>query len=240
MIPASPRVVARVAGVFELLEGTTSTFGQMGVVGMLVVPGDAVATAQSILANEALLRLGIASSLVAVVFHLAWGLLLHRLLRVVDRTLSLFGVLVLIVGSALQAVAGLLLFGPLVVLRGTALGAFTSEQLDALALVFLRLNTQAYDVFLAFFGVWLAVIGYLIFRSTFLPRFIGVGLMLEGVGWMAYFSPPLGVAVFPVIVAFGLFGEVPLLLWLLVKGVNSERWNARAAASGDVRIGDAG
>jgi len=208
---------------------------------MLIVGRDAAATASNITANETLFRTAIAVSLVAVVFHVVWGLLLYELLRVVDRTVSLFSMLMLIVGSALQAVTGLLLLAVLVVLRNTdALAAFTSDQLGALALVLLRLNTQAYDVFLAFFGVWLVAIGYLIFRSTFMPRFIGVGLMLEGLGWMAYFWPPLGVALFPVTAFFGVFGELPLVAWLLVKGVNAERWRAQAAGSGHVRVGDPG
>ena len=228
----SPRLRARIAGVFELLEGPTSLLGQMVIPGSLIVAGDAAATANGILANEGLYRLGIALSLVAVVFHLAWGLLLNDLLRVVDRTVARFAVFVLMVNSALQAVAGLLFFGPLVVLRNTdPLAAFNPGQLDALSFVFLRLNTQTYNVFLAFFGVWLVAIGYLVFRSTFMPRLIGVGLMLEGLGWCAYFSPPLGVAIFPVIAAFGLIGELPLALWLLVRGVNAERWNAQAARS---------
>jgi len=241
MLQGSPRLTARVAGVFELLEGSASVFGQMIVPGMLVVGRDAAATANNILANEALYRLGIAVSLMAVVFHVVWGLLLYDLLRVVNRTVASFSLLMLVVGACLQAVTGLLLLGPLVVLSaGDALAGFTSDQLHAQAFVFLRLNTQAYDVFLAFFGVWLAAIGYLIFRSTFLPRAIGAGLILEGLGWMAYFSPPLGVALFPVTVFFGLFGELPLIAWLLIKGVNAERWKAQAALSGHVRVGDAG
>jgi hypothetical protein len=241
MLQASPRLTARVAGVFELLEGSASLFGQQYVVGLLVVSRDAAATADNVLAQEGLFRLGIAVSLLAVVFHLIWGLLLYELLRVVDRRVSLFANLLLVVGSGLQAVAGLVLLAPLVVLRGgDALAAFAPDQLRALALLSFRLNTQAYDIFLAFFGVWLLVVGYLIFRSTFLPRLIGVGLMLEGLGWMTYFSPPLGVALFPVTTFFGLFGELPLLAWLLIKGVNAERWKAQAAASGHVRVGDPG
>jgi hypothetical protein len=241
VIQGSPRLTARVAGVFELLEGAASVVGQQVIPGMVIVGRDAAATANNILANEALFRAGVAISLIAVVFHVAWGLLLYDLLRVVNRAVSLFAAFMLLVGSAVQAITGLLLLAPLVVLGNTdALAGFTSDQLRALALVFLRLNTQAYDVFLAFFGVWLVAIGFLVFRSTFMPRFIGVGLMLEGLGWMLYFSPPIGVALFNVTALFGLFGELPLVAWLLIKGVNAERWHAQAAASGHVRVGDPG
>ena len=118
---------------------------------------------------------------------------------------------------------------PLLFLHGgDSLAAFSQDQLNALALVSLKLNTQANDIFLAFFGVWLVLVGYLIFRSTFLPRLIGVGLMLEGLGWAAFVSPPLGAALFTVTALFGVIGELPLGLWLLIRGVDPDRWRAQA------------
>ena len=237
----SPRSRARLAGVFEVFEGVTGVIGQNIVPGMVLVGRDATATANNILANENLYRLGIVSALVAVILHLAWGLLLNDLLRVVNATVARFSVFVLLVGAAMQAVAGMLLLVPLLFLRGgDSLAAFSQDQLNALALVFLKLNAQANDIFLAFFGVWLVLIGYLIFRSTFLPRLIGVGLMLEGLGWAAFVSPPLGAALFTVTALFGIVGELPLGLWLLVRGVDPDRWRAQAARSGDVRVGDPG
>jgi len=236
-----PRLRARLAGVFEVIEGTTGTLGQVVIPGMLIIGRDAAATASNILSGEGLFRLGIALALVAVVFHLAWGLLLYDLLRVVSPTVARFSAFILVMSSAVQAVAALVLFAPLVVLHaGESLGAFSTDQLQALALAFLKLYGQANDVFLAFFGIWLATIGYLIFRSTFLPRVIGVALMLEGLGWATFLSPPVGVALFPLIAALGVLGEIPLTLWLLVKGVDPERWREQAIASGHVRIGDAG
>jgi len=208
---------------------------------MVLVARDATATASNILANENVYRLGIVSALVAVILHLAWGLLLYDLLRVVNATVARFSIFVLLLGAAMQAVAGTLLLVPLLFLHGgDSLGAFSQDQLNALALVFLKLNTQANDVFLAFFGVWLMLIGYLIFRSTFLPRVIGAGLMLEGLGWAAFVSPPLGAALFTVTALFGVVGELPLIGWLLIKGVDNARWSALAARSGDVRVRDAG
>lgn len=228
----SPKARARLSGVFELIEGQSSVFGQMTIPGMLIVTSDAAATANGILANEGLYRLAIALSLIAVVFHLAWGLMLNDLLGVVDRTVARFALLLLGVSSAVQVVAALLLFGPLAVLRGTTpLEAFNTAQLQSLAYVFLRLNDHAYNVFLALFGVWLAAIGYLVFSSTFLPRLIGLGLILEGLGWCAFFAPPIGNAIFPVIIAFGVIGELPLLLWMLIRGVDNEKWRQRAAES---------
>ena len=72
--------------------------------------------------------------------------------------------------------------------------------------------------------------GILIFRSTFLPRILGVLLAIDGLGWMLYVYPPLAYSIFPVIAAASALAEIPLQLWLLIKGVNSERWNQQAAA----------
>jgi hypothetical protein len=228
----TPRARARLTGVFELLEGTTSVVGTMVVPGMVVVSRDAAATANNILANEGLYRFGIAVAVSCIVFHVAWGLLLYELLRVVDRTVARFTLVLLAVGTAVQAVTTLLQIAPLVVLRSTEpLAAFTPEQLQDIALVFLRLNTQSNYVFLTLFGVWLVAIGWLVMRSTFLPRLIGIGLILEGVGWIAYIVPSVGLALFPVIAVFGVAGELALTFWLLVRGVDDARWREVAAAA---------
>lgn len=226
---ASPRVLARLAGVFEVLEGLAAS-GQIVVVPMFIVAGDAAATAHNILDRESAFRAAAALSLIDVVLHLAWGLLLYELLRIVDRRVATFTAFVLIVGCALQAVSGLLLLAPLAVVGGgTALGAFTAEQQQALAYLTLRWNAYAYDVFLAFFGFWLIPTGYLIFRSGFLPRIIGVLLVVDGLGWSTFVSPSLGSSLFPLVVAGSGLGEIPLILWLLVRGVDVDRWRLCAA-----------
>jgi hypothetical protein len=115
-----------------------------------------------------------------------------------------------------------------VLTAGSSLSAFTQEQLQALAYMFLKLNGLAMDTNLVFFGLWCVLTGYLIFRSTFMPRILGVLLAIDGLGWMIFMSPPLGHYLFPIIaVACGL-AEIPLQLWLLIFGVNNERWKAQA------------
>ena len=229
----TPRMRARVTGAFELLEGLTSIVGQMVIPGMLIAARDAAATASNILANEGLYRAGIAIAILCVVFHVIWGVLLYELLKVVDRNVARLSLVLLAVDSALLGMTVLLQIAPLVVLRTPEpLSAFTTDQLQDLALVFLRLNSQSNDLFLALFGVWLALIGWLVLRSAFLPRPIGVGLILEGLGWATYIVPPFALVIFPVIAAFGLLGELPLTFWLLIRGVDEARWRARAAESG--------
>jgi hypothetical protein len=234
---ASPRSLARMAGVFQLLEALTATFGQVIVLDRLVISGNAAATAANILGHERLYWLGFASSLIGVVFHLAWALLLYDLLKPVNRRLSLLALFVILVGCAIQALTSLLYLAPFLVLTGgSSVSAFTAEQLQALAVLFLRLNTYAFDIYLVFFGLWCVLIGLLIFRSTFLPRVLGILLAIAGLGWIIYLLPPLAVRLFfPYIAGASALGEIPLMVWLLVMGVNPQRWNEQASAAAGVR-----
>ncbi len=218
---------------FQLLEALTATFGQVIVLDRLFVSGNAAATAANILGHERLFWLGFASSLVGVVFHIAWALLLYDLLRPVNRRISLFAAFVILVGCAIQALTSLLYIAPLPILRGgSSWSAFTTEQLQGLALIFLKLNGYAFNIYLVFFGLWCVLIGFLIFRSTFLPRILGVLLAIAGLGWVTYLSPPLAVRLFfPYIAGASALGEIPLMLWLLVAGVNNQRWKEQASAA---------
>src|ERR1700746_3757633 len=206
----SPRAKARLAGVFEALEGLTSAFGQVNVLGSLIVVGNATATAANILKHETLFRLGFASSLIGVVFHLAWAFLFYQLFRPVNRSVSLCAVFVILVGCAIQAVTALLYLAPLLVLTaGGSLSALTQQQLEAIAYMFLKLNGLAFDTYLIFFGLWCVLTGYLIFKSTFLPRILGVLLVIDGLGWMLYLVPPLAQQLFPLIAVAAGLAEFP-------------------------------
>jgi hypothetical protein len=232
---ASPRFKARIAGVFQLLEALTATFGQVIVLGRLVVSGNAAATAANILGHERLYWLGFASLLIGVAFHIAWALLLYVLLKPVNRSLSLLAAFVVLVACAIQALTSLLYLAPLLILQGgSSLSAFTAEQLQALALMFLKLNAYAFDIYLVFFGFWCILTGYLIFRSNFLPRVLGVLLAISGLGWVTYLFPPLAYRLFPFIAAASALGEIPLDLWLIVMGVNVQRWKEQAGAAGAI------
>jgi hypothetical protein len=142
----------------------------------------------------------------------------------VNQIVSLLAVLILVVACAVQAFAALLPIGALVVLGGTrAFGAFTPDQLHALALMLMSWNAQAYNTYLVFFGFWCIAIGYLTYRSTFLPRLLGVGMALAGLGYAVYLYRPFAQAVTPYNLALGV-GELALLLWIAFRGVNGERW----------------
>ena len=226
---ASPRIKARMAGVLYLLEGLPAVFQQV-VISRLIVSGDAAATAANVQANELLFRVWFAAALLAVAFHIAYTVLFYDLFRPVNRTIALLAAAVSLVACALQASAALFQLAPLLVLGGgSSMGALTPGQVQALALLFFNLHTQAFNIYLIFFGFWLIPTGYLILRSTFFPRIIGVLLMLDGLGWVMFLWPPLATALYPVISVVAALGEIPLVLWLLVVGVNEQRWKEQAS-----------
>ena len=230
----SPRFRARMAGLFQVLEGATATYGQVIVLARLVVFGNAVATATNIVEHKPLFWFGFASSVIGVICHLAWALLLYDLFKAVNRRVSLFAVFVIVVGCAIQALTAVLYLAPLLILEvGGSLNAFTAEQLQALAFTFVRLNGYAFNTCLVFFGLWCVLTGFLIIRSEFMPRILGVLLAISGVGWMLYLSPPIAIHLFiPYIAGASAIGEIPLLSWLLIAGVNNQRWMELAGAAG--------
>ncbi len=227
---ASPRPRARIAGAFYLLVFLT---GGLAVPGFkLVVSSDAAATATNILAHEPVFRLGFAALLMNVAVYIVVTLLFYDLFRPVNRSLSLLAAFFSLLGCAVQAFACLFYLAPLVILRGGQYSsAFKSEQWQALALMFLKLYGQAYNFGLVFFGFYCLLIGYLILKSTFLPRMLGVLMALAGLGWLTFLYPPLANYLDPYVRIPGIVGEGSLTLWLLVMGVNLQRWNEQAGAA---------
>ncbi|PYL63672.1 MAG: hypothetical protein DMF25_09830 [Verrucomicrobia bacterium] len=114
---------------------------------------------------------------------------------------------------------------------GQSFGAFNVDQLQALTFIFLRFSARAFITYLAFFGIWCVLIGYLIFRSTFMPRILGVLEALAGLCWLTFLWPPLAHYLSPYNQALAAPGELSLMLWLLVMGVNVQRWNEQASSA---------
>src|SRR5438477_12667773 len=159
----SPRFRARMAGLFELLEALTSGFGQVIVPGMLIVSGNAAATAANILAHGLLLRFSVLATLIGVACHIAWTFLFYELFKPVNRSLSLLGAFIGLVAIAIQACSSVFQLAPLIIMEGgQSFSAFNVDQLQALTLMFLRFSGRAFNTYLAFFGIWCVLIGYLI------------------------------------------------------------------------------
>ncbi len=136
-------------------------------------------------------------------------------------------------GCAVTAFGSLFQLAPLVVLDDSSyLSAFTLKQVQALALLLLHLNTQVGSIALVFFGLFQLLIGGLIVRSTFLPRILGALMSFAGLGWLIFLAPPLANALLSYLEVLGILAEASLMLWLLVMGVNAERWKEQASRAG--------
>ena len=228
---ASPRFKARVAGVFYLLEMLTGAFAILFVGGRLFVTGDAADTAARILAHVSLIHLGFAANLSQFACYVVVTGLFYELFKPVNRSLSLLAALFSLVGCTIGAVSCLFYLAPLGVLGGGQyLNVFKVEELQALALMFLNLYAQCFNISFVFFGFYCLLIGYLIFRSSFLPRILGAGMAIAGMGWLIFLFPPLAKYLSPYNLAAGI-GELSLTLWLLVIGVNAQRWKEQASAA---------
>jgi len=224
----SPLFKARMGGFCWLMCFLTSIFPLI-VSGRLVVAGDAAATAANLLANEGLFRTGTAALLISTAFYVGATLFIYEVLKPVNPTISLLAAFFSLVGCAVGALSCLFDFAPFVLLKGAPyLSVFTVEQLQALTLMFLKVRAQANDIGLVFFGLHCLGVGYLILRSTFLPRLIGALMVVAGFGWLTFLSPPLANSLAPFNMMPGAVGELSLTLWLLIKGVNVSRWNEQA------------
>src|ERR1700686_405782 len=229
---ASPRLKARITGVFYLLTILTGIFAQGFVSERLVVDGNAAATAANILAHRGLFQLGYAVFLIEMACNIAMTALFYDLLKPAGRSVSLVAAFLGFAGCVIMTFRRVFFIIPLFVLGGAHfLSVFSAEQLQALALLFLKVNERGAAMALVFFGFYALLQGYLIVRSTFLPRILGVLGMFGGLGWLSFLYLPLGHILFPYVVALALLGAGALIAWLLVFGVNEQRWKEQASAA---------
>lgn len=220
---------ARLAGVLYLAIAIISAFGLIYVPSLLIVPGDAATTAHNILTSESLFRLGFMSNLMTFTINVFVAVLLYQLLKPVNKTMAALMVILILVGLGIGMLNELNQVVALLLLRsGESLTTFTTAQLQALAGLFLDIYQHGFSIAHIFWGLWLFPLGYLIFKSGFLPKVIGILLLIAGVGYLVDFTLFF---LFPAITVkvseFTFVGEVVLLLWLLIKGVNVEQWQKR-------------
>jgi Domain of unknown function (DUF4386) len=224
----STRRNARIAGLLYLLLGAVAPLRLLYVPGKLIVNGDATATAENIAAHETLFRLGTVSELLAGVILIFLVLALYRLFKDVNHYLA---VLLVIAGGIIPAAIDFFIvlndMAALMLVRGPDfLRVFDRAQLDALAMLFLRLHGQGILAAEILWGLWLFPMGLLSYRSGFHPRFLGIWLIINGVAYLVeafvgllvpQFEPAVAKVIFPM-----LFGEVVFMLWLVIVGAKEK------------------
>src|SRR5579863_4265384 len=198
---ASPRFKARMAGMFYLLTMLTSAFTELGVHGKL----------SSVV--------GLAAGIVEVSSMVVVTLLIYEIFKPLNRGLSLLASSFNLLGLTFEA----LLWGLSLLVASISLVGLTVEAL--------QLNPQNIGMGIASHGFYCVVIGYLIFRSAFLPRILGVLMAFAGLGWLTFQSPSLASHLSPYNLASGFFMELTVMLWFLVMGVNVQRWQEQASAA---------
>jgi len=224
---------ARLAGFLYVLSMPFHAFGFFYVPSKIIVPGDAATTASNIMASEGLFRSGIVSWLIGLLFYIVLLLVLYKLLKPVNKTHALLMVIFNMLAIPIAFINEMNHLAVLLLLSGADhLKAFTADQLQAQVMFFLDLHAQGIGVAQVFWGLWLLPMGYLVFKSGFLPRLLGVLLMIACLG---YLIDSFAFFLFPkfegTIVWFTFLGEVLFPFWLLIKGVNVEQWEKRALQS---------
>jgi uncharacterized protein DUF4386 len=227
----SPLVRARVAGALYLVANIFAPFTLLYLPSRFIVRGDAAATANNVIASESLFRFGIVGNLFTFIANIFLALALYQLLKVVNKNMASLMVILFLVGVPIAMLNELSQLAILQLLGGADyLKAYPTDQLQALAYLLLRLHDQGLLIAHIFFGLWLLPMGYLVFKSGFIPRIVGVLLVIAGVGYVVQgFASFLGHNVN--IILFTGLGELVFLLWLLIKGVNVEQWKKRALES---------
>jgi len=224
---------AHIAGAVYLSMVVTGPLSLIYVPNKLIVSGNATATAANVIAHDALFCLGIVAGLFGQVIFICLGVALYRLLGDANKTWArlMFGFV--LVSAAVGFVNELNYIGARILFRGGEfLTVFDKTQLDALGMLFIRLHGQGNAIAEIFWGLWLFPFGLLVFRSGFLPRFIGVWLMINCFAYVVLSQTGLFFRAYNDVVFLWLqpvlFGEMAIMLWLLIRGVNVKALPAEA------------
>jgi hypothetical protein len=228
----SPQRYARAGGVLYLIIIATAMFAEAGVRAKVIVTDNPERTATNIVASQGLFRWGLTADLVNCVIDVVVAMILYALLKPVHRQLALLTASLRVAADVILAFSAVFQMAAIILLGGgESLHAFGIHQLQALAYLSMSLHGEGYGISLIFFGLGCEVLGYLIYRSQYLPRALGVMMFIAGAGYLfnsfaGIVSPSLAAMAFPWTLMPGFFAELALTCWLLFKGVNLPRWEA--------------
>ncbi|MCG2713130.1 MAG: DUF4386 domain-containing protein [Candidatus Omnitrophica bacterium] len=227
----SPKKTARIAGLLYLILAICAGVS-WNYFNSLYVPGDALATVNNIQASGWLFRLHFVGNFAGQIAFLFLIYFLYKLLRPVNKDWARLMALLVVVSIPIAILNMLNLFAPILLLSGGYLSAFGTTSFNALIMLFLDLYTHGVFIAAIFWGLWLFPLGYLVFKSGFIPKTIGVFLIIAGLGYvidslLRFLMPGYNME----LSSYTFYGELLLLLWLLIKGVDVEKWKKHAIES---------
>jgi Domain of unknown function (DUF4386) len=227
---SSIKTTARIAGFLYLFQIPLGVFGILYVPNGLMVPGNMATTASNILENEFLFRLSIVSAILCALVTIATALYIYKVLRFVNENYAKWILMFALIAAPMSMLNELNSFAVLLLLKSREFATiFTPGQLHSFISFFLDLHKSGYQIIGIFFGLWLLPMGYLVFKSSYIPKVIGVFLIITCLGYLIDFTtfflyPNFGI----VISEYTWLGEVLMVFWLLIMGVNLrkfEEWN---------------
>ncbi len=230
---------ARLAGWLYLLTSIVGFFAMGYVPGKLIVDGNAAATAANIAGSETLFRLGIAGNLIGQAGFISVALALYELLKSVERRLATLMVILIVVSVPIAFLNEVNSIAAVMLVRGADfLSAIDKPQREALAMLFLNLHNRGFTVAEIFWGLWLFPLGVLVYRSRFLPRFLGVWLIIAGFAWVIVSLTGIMLPQYQGKV-YGysqpaVLGEVALMLWLIIRGAKSQASEGVASSTASI------
>lgn len=223
---------ARFAGILYLIITAAATIAHFVVPANFIVPGDAAATASNIIGNESLFRLGaIGGELIVLLSEIVLAVVLYVLLKPVNKTLSLVAAVSRLAMTTIHGLNLINYFFVLLLLGGSYSTVFAPDQVDAMVTLFLDAHSYGFTIGIAFLTIHVFILGYLIYKSGYFPKILGILFIAAGVGYLVdsfaqllsanYTTTPIYFAL-PIAIA-----EIAFPIWLLVKGVNKENYQER-------------
>lgn len=224
----SLKKTARLAGLLYLIWVITGVYGIFFVSSQTVVQGNAVATANKIIANEFIFKTGIINDIISNTIWVFIVLMLYRLFKQVNKRQAKLLVALVIVQIPVFFFMEALNITSLMIFKGEILKTFELSQRQDLAMLFLKISDNGTIVLETFWGLWLFPFGQLVYKSEFIPRIFGVFLIFNGIAYIIHsftilLFPDYQAIVWQFAIPFWVLGEISIMLWLLIKGVRTQQ-----------------